>query len=157
MRTLLIRLLPGAFLALASVSAQSGPPAPPLGLPPFVWPVDNPYSPAKIELGRMLFFDGRLSSNNLVSCAFCHVPSHAFSGTEAFSAGVDGQPTGRHTPTLINRCWGKTEFWDGRALTSEAQAIIPITNPHEMGMAADGVVARLSNIKGYAPLFEAAF
>lgn len=132
-------------------------PAPALGLPPFVWPIDNPYSPAKAELGRILFFDGRLSSNNAVSCAFCHVPSHAFSGTSAFSVGLDGQPTGRHTPTLINRAWGKSEFWDGRSPTSEAQVIIPVTNAHERGMTADGVVAKLSQINGYTPLFEAAF
>jgi cytochrome c peroxidase len=145
------------FVWAALAAAQSIAPVPPLGLPPFVWPVDNPYSPAKAELGRILFFDGRLSSNGTVSCAFCHVPAHAFSGTTAFSLGVDGQPTGRHTPTLINRAWGKSEFWDGRSPTSEAQVIIPVTNPHEMGMTADGVVAKLSEIKGYAPLFEAAF
>jgi cytochrome c peroxidase len=130
------------FVWAALAAAQSTAPVPPLGLPPFVWPLDDPYSPAKVELGRILFFDGRLSSNNSVSCAFCHVPSHAFSGTTAFSIGVDGQPTGRHTPTLINRAWGKSEFWDGRAPTSEAQVIIPVTNPHEMGMTADAVVAK---------------
>ncbi len=146
-----------ALMPLAEVLAQAVAPVPPLGLPPFVWPVDDPYSPAKVELGRMLFFDGRLSSNNVVSCAFCHTPGHAFSGATALSPGVDGQLTGRHTPTLINRDWGKSEFWDGRSRTSEEQAIIPVTNPHEMGMSADRVVARLSQIAGYGPLFQAAF
>ncbi|MDQ2777042.1 MAG: hypothetical protein M3Y57_19285 [Acidobacteriota bacterium] len=65
-----------------------------------------------------------------MSCAFFHIPPHAFSGTTSLSFGVDGQPTGRHTPTLINRDWGKSEFWDGRSSTSEAQAIIPVTNSH---------------------------
>ncbi len=146
----------GSALLTAAVP-YSGVLAPPLGLPQYVWPADNPYTPEKAELGRILFFDGRLSSNGAVSCAFCHVPSHAFSGPTALSIGVDGQPTGRHTPTLINRDWGKSEFWDGRALSLEAQAIIPITNPHEMGMTADGVVARLTHIAGYTPLFKSAF
>lgn len=142
---------------LAGASSSPVALAPPLGLPQFVWPADNSYTAEKAELGRILFFDGRLSSNGAVSCAFCHVPSHAFSGPTRLSIGVDGQPTGRHTPTLINRDWGKSEFWDGRASTLEAQAIIPITNPHEMGMTADDVVARLKQISGYAALFKSAF
>jgi cytochrome c peroxidase len=155
-------MLPGRALLLllflfVRAGAQSEVPTLPLGLPKFIWPVDNPYTAAKTELGRILFFDARLSSNNVVSCAFCHVPSHAFSGPVPLSPGVDDQPTGRHTPTLINRDWGKSEFWDGRASSLEAQAIIPITNPHEMGMTADGVVTRLAQIRGYAPLFKAAF
>lgn len=142
---------------MALAPAQSKPPVPPLGLPPLIWPLADPYSPAKVELGRVLFFDGRLSSNNMVSCAFCHVPSHAFSGPTPFSFGVDGQPTGRHTPTLINRDFAKSEFWDGRSPDAESQAVIPVTNPHEMGMTADAVVTKLSQIRGYAPLFQAAF
>jgi cytochrome c peroxidase len=145
------------LLSMAFAAGQTHAPDPPFGLPALLWPIDNPYTPAKAELGRILFFDGRLSLNNVVSCAFCHVPAHAFSGPAALSTGVDGQPTGRHTPTLINRGWGKSEFWDGRAVSVETQAIIPISNPHEMGMTADGVVAKLSQIKGYTPLFEAAF
>ncbi len=129
----------------------------PLGLPAVPFPADNPYSPAAVELGRNLFFDGRLSANGHVSCAFCHTPEHAFSGTTAFSPGVNGNLTGRHTPTLINRAYGKSQFWDGRAPTIEAQVIIPVTNPNEMGMTADGVVQAISGIKGYGPLFAAAF
>lgn len=129
----------------------------PLGLPALVSPKDNAYSPARAELGKNLFFDGRLSSNGKVSCAFCHAPEHAFSGTAAFSPGVTGKLTGRHTPTLINRAWGKSEFWDGRAPTLEAQAVIPITHPDEMGMTPDSVVAVLKSIPGYRPLFSAAF
>ena len=149
----------GLALLIAQVSlfAQSPAPRPLLGLPRFVWPQGNLYSSPKSELGRTLFFDGRLSSNNRISCAFCHVPSHVFSGDASFSPGVDEKLTGRHTPTLINRAWGKSEFWDGRSRTSEEQVIIPITNPHEMGMTADGLVDKLSRIHGYAPLFEAAF
>jgi cytochrome c peroxidase len=151
-------------MSLLSAADQRQPVAKPItGSPrllsglPLPWPDDNPYSPARAELGKMLFYDGRLSSNGVVSCAFCHKPEHAFSGDTPFSFGVDGQPTGRHTPTLINRAWGKSQFWDGRAPTLEAQSIIPITNPHEMNKTADQVVETLKRIQGYLPLFAAAF
>ena len=152
-------LLCSAFVLLhgSSIWAQEHPLPVPAGLPPLVWPQDDPYSPAKVELGRMLFFDGRLSANGKVPCAFCHKSEHAFSDISPLSLGVDGQPTGRHAPTLLNRAWGKSEFWDGRAPTLESQAIIPVTNPHEMGMTADRVVQVLQSIEGYAPLFTAAF
>ena len=129
----------------------------PLGLPRIPWPEDNGYSPARAELGRILFFDGRLSANGQVSCASCHEPSHAFSGSEARSSGVDGKTGVRHAPTLINRAWGQSQFWDGRAPTLEAQVMVPIANPDEMGMTVDQVVERIRRIKGYAPLFAAAF
>jgi cytochrome c peroxidase len=73
------------------------------------------------------------------------------------SKGVNGKPGVRHAPTLINRAWGKSQFWDGRAPTLEAQIIVPVTNPDEMGMTADLVVQKIRGIKGYAPLFAAAF
>ncbi len=136
---------------------QPGAVRPPLGLPPILYPADNLPTAARAELGRTLFFDGRLSANGVVSCAFCHNPEHGFSGGEPISHGVNGKPEGRRTPTLINRAWGKSQFWDGRAPTIEAQVIIPVTNPNEMGMTADRVVATIQGIKGYTPLFLAAF
>ncbi len=129
----------------------------PSGFPPIPWPEDNPYSPARAELGKMLFFDGRLSANGVVSCAYCHEPAHAFAGGAPLSVGVDGKLEVRHTPTLINRAWGKSQFWDGRAPTLEAQAVVPVTNPDEMGMTMDAVVQKVHGIKGYAPLFAAVF
>ena len=129
----------------------------PLGLPRIPWPEDNPYSPARAELGKLLFFDGRLSANGVVSCAFCHEPAHAFAGSTPLSRGVNGKPGVRHAPTLINRAWGKSQFWDGRAPTLESQVITPLTNPDEMGMTADHVVQRIRGIAGYAPFFAAAF
>ena len=149
-------LLSACALAASAQSKSADFPVP-LGLPPIPWPADNPYSPARVELGRILFFDGRLSSNGVVSCAFCHIPSHAFSGDTPFSAGVNGKSGVRHTPTLIDRAWGKSQFWDGRASTLESQVIGPMANPDEMGMLADGVVQKLRDIKGYGPLFAAAF
>jgi cytochrome c peroxidase len=126
-------------------------------LPPIPWPADNPYSPARAELGKILFFDGRLSANGKVSCAFCHEPDHAFSGSTPLSRGVNGKLGVRHAPTLINRAWGKSQFWDGRAATLEAQVIVPVTDPDEMGMTPNRVAEKIRNIKGYAPLFAAAF
>jgi len=148
-------------LVPASMARDKGPPpaGPPVprGLPPVPWPEDNPYSPARAELGKVLFFDGRLSANGMVSCAFCHDPAHAFAGAAALSVGVDGKLEPRRTPTLINRAWGKSQFWDGRSHTLEAQMVFPFTNPDEMGMTTDGVVQKVRSIKGYAPLFAAAF
>lgn len=129
----------------------------PRGLPAINWPQDNPYSLARAELGKILFFDGRLSSNAMVSCASCHEPDHAFAGSIPFSKGVTGKPGVRHVPTLVNRAWGKSQFWDGRAPTLESQVIVPVTDPNEMGMTADAVVERIRGIRGYAPLFAAAF
>jgi cytochrome c peroxidase len=152
--------LRGGSVLFSQLQAASAPaadyPVPP-GFPPIPWPEDNPYSPARSELGKVLFFDGRLSANGVVSCAFCHEPSHAFSASTPLSRGVDGQPTGRHAQTLINRAWGKSQFWDGRAPTLEAQVIVPLTNPHEMGMTVDLAVQKIRTIKGYAPLFSSAF
>jgi cytochrome c peroxidase len=129
----------------------------PLGLPPIPWPEDNPYSPARAALGKLLFFDGRLSANGVVPCAFCHEPAHAFAASTPLSRGVNGKSGVRHTPTLVNRAWGKSQFWDGRAATLESQVISPVTNLDEMGMTADQVVQRLRGIEDYGPLLAAAF
>lgn len=140
----------------AGIETPRGPAAP-LGLPPIPFPLGNPYSAASVELGRDLFFDGRLSSNGEVPCASCHQPGHGFSDSRPFSVGVNGKLSGRHAPTLINRAWGKSEFWDGRAPDLEAQVIIPITNPNEMNMTAEQVVTVIRSIAGYAPLFASAY
>jgi cytochrome c peroxidase len=143
--------------APGTLLSKSDDPQAPTGFPPIPWPQDNGYSPARVELGKTLFFDGRLSANGAVSCAFCHEPSHAFSASTPLSRGVNGRLGVRHAPTLINRAWGKSQFWDGRAPTLEAQVVVPMTNPDEMGMTVDQVVEKLRDIKGYAPLFAAAF
>jgi cytochrome c peroxidase len=143
-----------------AASALRPPSAPfdlPLGFPPIPWPEDNPYSPARADLGRILFFDGRLSTNGAVSCAFCHEPEHAFASSTTVARGVNGKPGTRHAPTLINCAWGKSYFWDGRAPTLESQIVEPITNPDEMGMTVQEVVRTIRGIGGYAPLFTAAF
>ena len=147
-----------ALAAAAVLSAQETPPARPLGLPPVPWPADNPYSAARVELGRYLFFDPRLSSSGTVSCASCHPPEHAFAGGDPAPVGVTGNKLARRAPTLINRAYGKSQFYDGRAATLEEQIKSPVTNPDEMGAAStEAAAGAIARIAGYAALFERAF
>ncbi|HUB82293.1 MAG TPA: cytochrome c peroxidase [Bryobacteraceae bacterium] len=145
------------FLLAASASFLHAQPKPPLGLPPVPWPADNPYSAGRVELGRYLFFDPRLSSNGKVACATCHPPEHAFAGGDPAPVGVTGKPLPRRAPTLINRAYGKSQFYDGRASTLEDQIHFPVSNPDEMGSSIQATTRAISQIPGYAPLFERAY
>lgn len=139
------------------------PPKEPLGLPPIIWPEENEYSPEKRELGRLLYFDTRLSSDNTVSCASCHSPDKAFTDGAAVSIGIKGQKGGRSAPTVINRAYSLAQFWDGRAASLEEQAKGPIANSIEMTSAADAATAhrlcveRLRKIPGYVQRFDKVF
>jgi cytochrome c peroxidase len=150
-------VLPFLFCLLLVGALNAASPQPPLGLPPVVWPADNPYSASRVELGRNLFFDPRLSSNGKVSCATCHPPEHAFAGGDPPPRGVTGTPLRRRAPTLINRAYGRSQFFDGRAATLEAQTTFPISAPDEMGSSPPAAAGVVSGIAGYAPLFEEAF
>ena len=144
---------------LASVSfapAQSNLPTP-AGLLPIPWPADNPYSAAKVDLGKLLYFDKRLSADNTVSCASCHAPDHGFTDNQPVSTGIHGQKGGRSAPTSINRAYSLAQFWDGRAGSLEDQAKGPIENPIEMGETHATVVAKIGAIPGYRDLFQRAF
>lgn len=129
----------------------------PLGLLPIQWPKANPYSPAKWELGRTLYYDPRLSADGTVSCASCHSPTMAFTDNLAVSKGIKGQTGGRSAPTVINRAYSLAQFWDGRAGTLEEQALGPMQNPIEMGHSHDGIVKALNGISGYRAMFKAAY
>ncbi len=129
----------------------------PLGLLPVQWPKDNPYSKAKWELGRALYFDKRLSADDSLSCASCHLPAHGFTDNQPNSTGIRGQHGTRSAPTVINRAYSLAQFWDGRAATLEEQAKGPMANPIEMGHTHEGVVARLKSIPGYRAMFAKAF
>lgn len=121
-------------------------------------PDDNPPSRAKVDLGRLLYFDPRISHDATISCASCHNPYHGFADPAPTSAGVAHKRGTRNSPTVVNRLFSKEQFWDGRASDLEDQAKGPMTNPVEMAMAShDIVVGRLRDIKGYGPLFKAAF
>jgi cytochrome c peroxidase len=121
-------------------------------------PEDNPLSADKIALGRLLYFEKRISKDNTLSCATCHTPYHGFAEPLRTSQGVGGLFGKRNAPTVINRLFSKEQFWDGRAADLEEQAHGPLTNPVEMAMPSHAeVVARLQAIPGYVPLFEKAF
>ncbi len=120
-------------------------------------PEGNPLSMAGIELGRLLYFDPRLSRDGKISCATCHAPEKGFSDGLATSTGIDGQAGGRNAPTVINRLFSVEQFWDGRAADLEDQALGPVQNPIEMGHTLPAMVADLQRIAGYAAKFEAAF
>jgi cytochrome c peroxidase len=97
-------------------------------------PADNPTTPEKVELGKMLYFDTRLSSNGTVSCFSCHNVMEGGDDHRATSIGVHGQAGGRNAPTVWNAAYHSAQFWDGRAATLEDQAKGPPANPIEMGM-----------------------
>lgn len=132
----------------------------PLGLEKdsLVIPEDNPLTKEKVELGKLLFFDKRLSANDTIACANCHMPSLAFTDGQPVSTGIHEQKGGRNAPTAINRVFSSAQFWDGRAATLEEQSVGPFTNPIEHGFKDhDELVAKVKSIAGYSPLFERAF
>jgi cytochrome c peroxidase len=107
----------------------------PLGLDLYMpVPEDNPVTTEKIELGRRLFNDRRLSRDGTVACSSCHDPDHAFSKPDAISPGVFGRRGRRNAPALINRGWGQSFFWDGRVATLEEQVLKPIEDQNEMDL-----------------------
>jgi len=120
-------------------------------------PVSNLNYTAKVELGKQLYFDGRLSKNNAISCAFCHNPGTGFADPRQTSIGVGGGIGGRQSPTIYNTAFNHVQFWDGRARSLEEQAIGPIHNPVEMAETHEHVVAKLGKIKGYQQQFKAVF
>lgn len=121
-------------------------------------PKDNPMTPAKIELGKALFFDPRISSTGTVSCNSCHNVMSSGEDNRPNSFGVKGQLGGRSSPTVFNSAFLSVQFWDGRAPSLEEQAKGPIVNPVEMGMAKhDDVIANIKMIPGYTQLFAKAF
>jgi cytochrome c peroxidase len=120
-------------------------------------PAGNVNYQGKVELGKQLYFDVRLSKNNTISCAFCHNPGTGYADVRQTSIGIDGGLGGRQAPTVLNSAFNRLQFWDGRAGSLEEQAIGPIQNPLEMGETPDGVVKKLKAIKGYRQQFQAVF
>src|SRR5579859_1455812 len=129
----------------------------PLGLMPIIWPSDNPYSAQKAYLGRLLYFDTRLSADGTVSCGTCHKPDLAFTDGSAVSIGIRGHKGARNSPTVLNRAYSLAQFWDGRATTLESQVLGPMANPIEMGNTHAAVVTTLKAVSGYRALFARAF
>jgi cytochrome c peroxidase len=120
-------------------------------------PKDNAYSPARVELGRRLFFDPRLSGSNWISCGTCHNPGLAWGDGLPKGLGHGMQQLGRRTPTVLNTAWASSLFWDGRAATLEEQALGPITSPGEMNMDMSGMLDKIKAVEGYRNLFAEAY
>ena len=132
----------------------------PRGLPtPLPVPDNNPLTREKVALGRRLFFDRRLSPNDTMSCAMCHVPAQGFTVNELrLAVGINGQTTKRNPPTLYNVAYQRLLFHDGREFTLEDQIISPLTNPIEMGNPSIGyVVDKVRRLPGYAEQFRQTF
>ncbi len=117
----------------------------------------NPLTRAKIELGRQLYFDPKLSADVSVSCAHCHDPDEGFARHTQFGVGIKGQTGGRNSPVSYNRILSDKQFWDGRAPSLEAQAVGPIANPIEMGNTHDACVECLKGVEGYKIQFDKIF
>lgn len=149
-----IRLLVSAIALTVSMSAMAADVLPNKAPEP----ANNPTTPEKVELGKMLYHDPRLSSTGTVSCASCHNTMLGGEDNRPNSMGINGQTGGRSAPTVWNAAFNAVQFWDGRAASLEEQAAGPVTNPIEMGMKSwDDVVARLKTIKGYRQAFDLAF
>ena len=116
----------------------------PLGLDLYLpVPEGNPLTAEKIELGRRLFDDRRLSRDRTVACTTCHNPRRAFSSPQPLAVGVFGRRGRRNAPALINRGYGRGFFWDARTATLEEQVLKPIEDPNEMDLPVAVAAARV--------------
>jgi cytochrome c peroxidase len=118
---------------------------------------ENPLTRAKIELGRQLYFDPRLSKDGTISCASCHDPAEGYARRTQFGVGIDDQEGGRNSPVSYNRILSDKQFWDGRAASLEEQAVGPIANPIEMGNTHEACVESVAGIEGYRKQFDKIF
>lgn len=123
----------------------------------FTIPEDNPMTKEGVHLGRMLFYETKLSGNNQVSCASCHQQKLAFTDGKPFSVGIDGSLTKRSSMSLANLLWVRNFFWDGRSNSLEAQAVFPLTDRHEMGQSLSESATKLKKASSYPELFRKAF
>lgn len=142
---------------LLPAEAADGLPAAPLGLKKPPVPADNPMTKEKIELGKMLYFDKRVSKDGTVSCATCHDPKKGWAEHSPTSTGIHKQVGGRNSPTVINAAYASSQFWDGRAASLEEQAVGPVGNPIEMGNSMEAVVEKFSKIPEYQKRFQKVF
>lgn len=118
---------------------------------------ENPYSKKKEELGKMLFFDPRLSGSNWISCATCHNPALGWEDGLKTGLGDKMGKLGRHSPTILNLAWASRLMWDGRKGSLEDQALGPIEADVEMNQNPEELVKELKGIRGYVKLFKSAF
>ena len=141
----------------AEKSSLAGLIAVPKGLPELRIPADNAMTAEKVELGKMLYFDKRLSKDGTVACVSCHDPKMGWAEHTPTSTGIGKQVGGRNAPSVVNAAYAVSQFWDGRAPSLEAQALGPIENPIEMGHKLDDLVPQLDKIPGYHDRFQQVF
>ena len=152
-----------AVLLIVSTVCSDGraesPEHPPLAPLPSAADRGAEFAPTKamVELGRQLFFDPRLSGDNQMSCATCHDPAKAFGDGKARAIGADKKVLKRNTPTVLNVGFLSSFFWDGRAPTLEAQALMPIESPEEMNQKLGPLIHELNGIDGYVKQFRQVF
>lgn len=154
--------LAGASVAMATAPVPNAPVQPsgvPLGLPPLPDPENNPTTAEKVALGDILFNDTRFSSSGEVSCGTCHDANKAFTDSPLkTSEGIDGLTGTRNAPTVVNAVYMKSQFWDGREPSLEAQSLQPFLNPVEMNLPDhDPILEIVRNDEAYGEMFEAAF
>jgi cytochrome c peroxidase len=147
----------GGLISISELDNMDSLPGGLVPLPDVPIPNDNPMTPEKIRLGKMLFFDTRLSGDNRFSCAWCHNPALAFSDGLPRASGFDNKELGRHSATILNAAYFTTQFWDGRAATLEQQAVMPIINHEEMNLSEKELVKKLQAIPTYQKTFQQVF
>lgn len=126
-------------------------------LPQMEFPSDNPYSKAKENLGKKLFFDPKLSESGKISCGTCHLPEKAFTDGKMLAQGHNNQEGLRNVISILNSGYAKSLFWDGKAKNLEDQVKHPIENPLEMNLHMDLAINRVIENKEYKKLFRKAF
>ena len=126
-------------------------------LPPVPYPADNPASPEKVNLGKMLFFDPRLSSSGQIACASCHDPQLGWGDGKRVAFGHDRKLGERNAMTIFNTAYYNRLFWDGRAASLEDQAKEPVQDKVEMHENLQAMEQRVKSFAGYKPLFKKAF
>jgi cytochrome c peroxidase len=150
-RPLVVALAGASDASIASLKEEYRRPA---AIP---FPKDNPYTATKVDLGKKLFFDTRLSAANVLSCASCHNPAYSWGDGQPRGVGHGMKQLGRRSPSIVNAAFGEIFMWDGRAASLEEQALGPIKTDVEMNLPIDQLMDRLKGISEYGPLFQAAF
>jgi len=128
-----------------------------LGDPNDFLPFESRPTKQSVELGRFLFFDKRLSGDGTIACSSCHLPSRAFTDGNVVSTGIKGLRGHRNAPTVVNRLYGRSFFWDGRAHTLPEQTREPFLSPVEHGLSQRDLLSMIRSIPGYRRLFREAF
>ena len=123
----------------------------------FSIPTDNPMTQEGVHLGRLLFYEPRLSTTGTISCASCHQQARAFTDGRALSVGVSGKSTRRNAMSLVNLLWVRQFFWDGRSTGLEEQSLIPLAHADEMGLIVGDAARTLQKVAPYPALFRRVF